>query len=142
MNKGYINIYLMIVTLVLLAFISTATVVLISNMKSMADINDAHVLFYLAEAGVAYGIDQIKTNPGFFTDPSPGTPLKNWLVSSSMGMIYLLDQGGFKIVVPDGSNELYAVGFLGNNILSSAGYCFLKIEYEESPFKIIRWERL
>lgn len=141
MNKGYINIYVMVVTLVLLALVSTAASVLISNMKSMADINDAHTLFYLAEAGIAYGIDQIKTNPGFFTDPSPGTPLKNWLVADAIGMPSLLEQGGFKIICPSGNEELYAVGFTGDDIQTSSGYCFLKIEFEEGPFKVLQWEK-
>ena len=141
MNKGYINIYVMVVTLVLLALIASAASVLISNMKSMAEINDAYTLFYLAEAGVAYGIDQIKTNPGFFTDPAPGTPLKDWLITDALGMTYLMEQGGFKIICPSGSNELYAVGFLGGDIQASSGYCFLKIEFEESPFKVLQWEK-
>ncbi|MBU0687800.1 MAG: hypothetical protein KKB81_08180 [Candidatus Margulisbacteria bacterium] len=141
MNKGYISIFLMMVMVVILAAVATAGSVMISNMKSNVAVEETYKLFYLAEAGIAYGIDKIKTSPGFYTDPPAGAPLKNWLVAESLGNTYPMAAGGFKIICPSSGGVFYSVGFLGGDIAASEGYGFIKIEFVADPFKVLKWER-
>ena len=141
MHKGYINLYLMLVILVLLASVASMASITLANLRALRSTEDLFATQYLAEAGMAFGIDKIKSVPGYFTDGSLGSPLKAWLITGSVGHTYFLQKGGFKIVCPSGRGELYSIGFLGNNITAAGGYCFLKIKFEESPFRMVEWNR-
>jgi hypothetical protein len=139
--KGYINIYLMLVALVLFATLASLAAVLVSDLKMVQNAQNSLMLFYLAEAGRFWGLDKLSANPSFFTDPTAQSPLKRWLVEQSMGEVNYLSKGGFKIVCPSSGKELYVVSFLGGDLLKAAGYCFLKIKFETSPFRVIKWEK-
>jgi hypothetical protein len=139
--KGYITIYLILVILVLLAWVGAVSSILISSFRSLESVTDSFALEYLAEAGVAMATDKLKSTPGYFTDGSPKTPLKSWLIEDSIGSTMGLSRGGFKMVCPSGRSEFYAVGFLGKDILASRGYAFIKIKFEEEPFRVIEWAK-
>ncbi|MFA4858884.1 MAG: hypothetical protein WC901_02185 [Candidatus Margulisiibacteriota bacterium] len=141
MRRGYINIYLMLVILVLLASLGSLSSILVSNFRALRNQENAFALEYLAEAGIEFGKDSIKNIPGYYTDGSPRTPLKTWLIEESVGSTMNFKNGGVKIICPSGRGELYAVGFFGVDILTSSGYAFLKIKFEEEPLRVIEWTK-
>lgn len=82
--------------------------------------------FYLAEAGIEMAESKIIKNNEYFTDDFINATNIRRLLFIAKGDIYLLGDGGFKIIILRNKKTIYSIGFLGRAVLSSPAYAFLK----------------
>lgn len=94
---------------------------------------------YLAEAAVELGKKHIWDNPDWFTDEPRGSlPEKEWVLSGASGMQIAIGCGSVKIIREREKKQLYAVGYLGDNILNPKSRAIVKIEFG-LPFSVETW---
>lgn len=140
MNKGNILIFSLFTTSILF-FIGIALIKLCIISSQISDGKlKALKTFCLAEAGIEEAKLKIKKDNLWFTDNIKISSNKGFLISSTKGEIFFLKDGGYKIIKDKNRNIIYSVGFLGNEIIDSTSYSFIKIKYE-LPFKQIEWEK-
>ena len=97
--------------------------------------------FYLSESGVEHGKSKIASSSDWFTDENPVSLNKAYLLFACTGERYVFGSGGYKIIRPKNKNELYSIGFLGDDITKSRAFSFQRIEFE-LPYRQNKWQEL
>jgi len=141
--KGFILIYLMLFMMVVIISISFIGKLVSTNiLLSSNDLMHAKS-FYAAEAGIEWAKSKIVSTPSWFTDilHSPKDDI-TWLLTQADGYTMQVDDAFFKIIKEDGVAVLYSIGYTNQEIKDSRAFTILKIEFENSPFKQILWEKI
>ena len=131
-RKGIILIYFLLIYSIVAMLCST---LLLNSYRVYQQVNNEYLTwkaFYLAEAGKVIAKDKIQNNSNWYTD---------LLETNAIGENYAVDNGFVNIIRVFNKKELYATGYLGDNIANSKAIARLKITFS-LPFSLEAWARI
>ncbi len=138
-RSGFVLASSLFILFVLLSGIVIMSVLSVARLKQSRDAYLGECVFYLSESGIETAKSALVKDPSFVTDPPVAANDKKQLLYSCKGKIYLMGQGGFKLIKPAGIDRVYSIGFLGKDPASSSHLCYQSLEHT-LPYSKISWK--
>lgn len=156
-NQAVSLLVVMLWIFLLMSFLAGAGQVYIMARQASKNRHLAWQSFYLAEAGLAKAKWLLINDPAFsHTDlpySGPAAGRKVWLclgpeAGGPVGLVFVLADGGYKVIKERNINMIYSVGFVGSSPVNNSSLCLLKLNYQLDTatyppiFRVVDWARI
>lgn len=141
-NKGFILLWAILVLCIFMLFFGVLAKIVLSSLEIGGGYRWSAQAFWLAEAGINRGLFELDKNPSWFTDIKLPKGQEELIFLTQGAFFALKNKEQVKIIRCQGQNQLYSIGFIGDNIKNPKGLVVLKVKLSFTPLKIVSWEQI
>ncbi len=141
-NKGFILLWAILVLFIFMLFFSILAKIVLSSLEIGEGYRKNARAFWLAQAGINQGLFEMDKNPSWYTDTIIPKGDEELIFSTQGAFFSIKPKEQIKISRFKGQNQLYSIGFIGDNIKNSKGLVVLKVKFSFTPLKIVSWEQI
>lgn len=141
-NKGFVLLWAILALFIFMLFFGVLAKIVLSSLEIGGGYRRSSQAFWLAQAGINQGLFELDKNPSWYTDINLPKGDEELIFLTQGAFFTIKPKEQIKIIRFKGENQLYSIGFIGDNIKSSKGLSAIKIKFSLTPLKIISWEQI